>query len=115
MTQGSWMIPGVLLHVTRQWSQGVLWSVRFEVGFRACMMGGAFEMCGIVHIGVSSITLCSAMCWSPSVALCCIAGGGRERILSIHVARSLSSRLPLGVPLASSVVSVSSLVNAQKC
>jgi hypothetical protein len=41
ITRGTGSIPGVLLHVTRQWRRGVVFNVRFAVGFRACMMSGA--------------------------------------------------------------------------
>jgi hypothetical protein len=33
-------------------------STRFAVGFRDCIIGGAFMMRGMVRMGVLSITLC---------------------------------------------------------
>ena len=112
---GGVMIPGVLLHVMQQWSLGVVQSVHFDVGFHVCMIGRAFKMHGTVSmIGVSLTTLSSSTS-SPGATLCCRAGGDGVRIFLIHVARSLSNRLPSKVPFARGVVLVSSLVKAQKC
>jgi hypothetical protein len=51
MVCGTCMMPGVLLHVTRQCMRGVCINDRFAVGLRDCMMGGASVMRGTVMIG----------------------------------------------------------------
>jgi hypothetical protein len=53
-------MSGVLLHVVRLCSLLVVFNTRFAVGFQVSMIGGASVMQGIVRMGVSSITLCSA-------------------------------------------------------
>ncbi len=65
ITFGTGRIPGVLLRVTWLCSRGVVRNVRLAVGLRVSMMGGASAIRGIVIMGESSITLCSA-----SRALC---------------------------------------------
>ena len=60
ITFGTGRIPSVLLHVTRQCSHGVVCNVRLVVGLRVSMTGGASVIRGIVLMGKSSITLCSA-------------------------------------------------------
>ena len=65
ITFGTVRIPGVLLHITRRCSRGVVRNVRLAVGLRVSMTGGASVICRIVIMGESSITLCSA-----SRALC---------------------------------------------
>ena len=52
--------PGVLFQVARVWILGVAFSARLEVGLRACMIGGASVMWGMVMMSESSITLCSS-------------------------------------------------------
>ncbi len=115
---GADITPGVLFQMTRWWSLGVIFNTCFVVGFRDFMMGLALVSCGIVMMGVSSITLCSS-----SRASCCLSlstlyssgvGGGVNR-LSIQVPRMLSKCLPLGVVFASSVCSVNSSVKACRC
>ncbi len=58
--------PGVLFLVCRRCKHGVFFNTRLAVGFRAFIIGGAFEMRGIVRMGAlstsnccSSLTLCS--------------------------------------------------------
>ncbi len=51
--------PGVLFLVCRQCKHGVLFNTRLAVGFWAFIMGGAFEMRGIVRMGASSNSNCS--------------------------------------------------------
>jgi hypothetical protein len=60
ITFGTGRIPGELLHVTRQCSHGVVRNVRLAVGLHVSMTGGASVIRGIVIMGESSITLCSA-------------------------------------------------------
>ena len=43
--------PGVLFCVTLAWILGVDFSARLEVGFRACIIGGASVMRGTVMMG----------------------------------------------------------------
>ena len=57
--------PGVLFLVCRQCKRGVFFNTRLAVGFRAFIIGGAFEMRGIVRMGASSNSNCSS-----SVTLC---------------------------------------------
>ncbi len=59
-TFGTGRIPGVLLHVTRQCSHGMVCNVHLAVGLCVSMTGGASVIQGIVIMGESSITLCSA-------------------------------------------------------
>ena len=51
--------PGVLFRVNLAWILGVDFSARFEVGLRACIIGGASVIQGNVMMGVLLITLCS--------------------------------------------------------
>jgi hypothetical protein len=46
--------PGVLFLVTRRCIRGVSFSLRFAVGFRDCIIGGASVIRGMVSIGVLS-------------------------------------------------------------
>ena len=62
ITFGTGRILGVLLHVTRRCSHGVVCNVRLAVGLRISMTGGSSVIQGIVIMGESSITLCSASC-----------------------------------------------------
>jgi hypothetical protein len=62
ITFGTGRIPGGLLHVTWLCSRGVVCNVRLAVGLRVSMTGGASVIRGIVMMGESSITLCSASC-----------------------------------------------------
>ncbi len=65
ITFGTSRIPGVLLRVTWWCSCGEVRNVRLAVGLHVSMTGGASVIQGIVIMGASSITLCSA-----SRALC---------------------------------------------
>ena len=88
---------------------------------RACMIGGALVMRGVVVMGVLSITLCSSsltLC-SSSLTRCCACGvaveaGGVSMDL-ISVCSFLMSSLPLAVVPALVVTSDNSLVSAMKC
>jgi hypothetical protein len=62
ITFGTGRIPGVLLCVTQRCSHGMVRNVRLAVGLRVSMTGGASVIRGIVIMGESSITLCSASC-----------------------------------------------------
>ncbi len=44
--------PGVLFHFILAWILGVDFSARLEVGFCACIIGGALVMRGTVLIGI---------------------------------------------------------------
>jgi hypothetical protein len=94
ITHGAGSISGVLLHVTWQWRQGVVFDVRFADGFCACMIVGASVIRGIVMMGDLSITLCSSLHCSISVILCCSLVGGSVNRPWIRVARSLSKHQP---------------------
>jgi hypothetical protein len=93
----------------------------FAVGLRACMMGGAFVIRGMVRIGVSFITLCSSsltlFCFS--VTLCSVLGvavdGGGLRMVCRVDCNNFVRRLPLLVEAATAVVSCSSSVRACRC
>ena len=50
--------PGVLCLITRRCIRGFSCSLRFAVGLRDCIIGGASVMRGMVSIGVLSTTLC---------------------------------------------------------
>ncbi len=50
--------PRVLFRITHQCRWGVSFSAHFAMGFRDCIIGGAFVMHGMVRMGVLSITLC---------------------------------------------------------
>ena len=96
----------------------LLFSTLFAVGFRVSMIGGASVMRGIVRMGASSITLCSASrsrARRSASTLCLSATGGGLRIFLTCRARSRSNRRPFVVSLACAVCSVRSSVNAQKC
>ncbi len=58
-------VPGVLFLVCCQCKRGMLFNTRLAVGFRAFIIGGAFEMRGIVRMGASSNSNCSS-----SLTLC---------------------------------------------
>jgi hypothetical protein len=60
ITFGTGRILGVLLRVTWRCSRGMVCNVRLAVGLHVSMMGGASVIRGIVIMGESSITLCSA-------------------------------------------------------
>ena len=85
------------------WILGVVLSERLEEGLRACMIGGALVMQGIVMIGVLSITLCFSSCTlcSLSLTLCCACGvvveAGGVRMDLICICSFLMSALPLAV------------------
>ena len=113
--------PGVLFRVTRAWILGVDFSERFEVGLRACIIGGASVMRGTVTMGDSSITLCSSaltLC-SSALTLCCARGVATDawgvRMCFIFTCNFLMSALPLAVVPALVVTSASSSVSARKC
>ncbi len=116
ITVGHGVMPGVLLRVTRLCRRGVLANVRFAVGFRDCIIGGASDIRVMGIMGYVSITLCSSSLWAPvTVTLCGVARGGGCNKVSIRWERSVSNRLPFWVWLARSVSAVSSSVNARKC
>jgi len=50
--------PGVLFRVTWLCNRGVCFIVRFAVGLRASMIGGASVILGTVRMGDSLMTLC---------------------------------------------------------
>jgi hypothetical protein len=60
ITFGTGRRPGVLLHVTRRCSRGVVHNVHLAVGLCISKMGGASVIQVIVIMGELSITLCSA-------------------------------------------------------
>jgi hypothetical protein len=79
---GGATIPGVLLRVTCWWTRGVSFNIRFAVRLRASIMPGAFVIPGIVMIGDSSITLCSALRKILSFTLCSLlVGGGTSHVV----------------------------------
>ncbi len=115
---GAGSIPGVLLRVVHWWSRGVVFNAHFVIGFCISMMGGESVMQGTVKMGDFSITFCSALrvlCWQTLFTLCSSEIGGGCKSVLILVARCLSKRLPLGVPLAWAVYLVSSSVNTWRC
>jgi hypothetical protein len=54
-------VPSVLLHVTCQCSLGVDFSMRFAIGFRVSIAGGALVSQDTVIMGELLITLCCAL------------------------------------------------------
>ena len=113
--------PGVFALVWRRCMRGVFFKALFAVGLRACMMGGALVIRGMVRIGVSSITLCCSsltLCCS-SVTLCSARGvavdaGGLRMVVRLDF-NNFNNRRPLVVEAATAVVSRSSSVRAHKC
>ena len=113
--------PGVLFQVTLAWILGVNFSARFEVGLRACIIGGASVIQGNVMMGVLLITLCSSsltLC-SSSLTLCCVCGVAIDacgvRMFFICICKFLISARPLAVVPALVVMLANSLVSARKC
>ncbi len=107
-------IPGLLFRVTLPWIRGAFLRVRFLVGLRDCIIGGTSVICGMVSMGVVSITLCSSfltLCSARGVAV----DWGGVRMAFILDWRSLISRLPLVVAPATAVASANSSVSARKC
>jgi hypothetical protein len=106
---GVGVTPGVLFHVTCRWSLGVIFNMRLDVGLRDFMMGSALVRHGIMMMGVSSITFCSASRASHWPGLSTVSRSWFSML------RSLSKCLPLGVVFASAVCLVNSSVRARKC
>ncbi len=98
--------------------RGVVFKALFAVGLRACMMGGALVILGMVRIGVSLITLCCfslTLCCSL-VTLCSARGvavdaGGLRMVVRLDF-NNFNNRRPLVVEAATAVVSRSSSVRA---
>ncbi len=109
--------PGVLFWVICQCSLSVMFNMHLGVGLHDFMMGLALISCGIVMMGVASITLCYAShtshCLASSTLCSSGIGGGVSRSL-IQVPRRLSKRLPLGVVFPSAVYLVNSPVRARR-
>ena len=112
--------PGVLFRVALAWILGVDFSACLEVGFLACIIGGASVMRGTVMMGVLSINLCSSaltLC-SSSLTLCCAHGVATDawgvRICLIFISNFLMIGLPFAVVPALVVTSSSSSVSAFK-
>ncbi len=59
--------PEVLFLVCRRCKHGMFFNTCLAIGFRAFIIGGAFEMRGMVRMGVSSITNC---CCSLTLCSC---------------------------------------------
>jgi hypothetical protein len=110
--------PGVLFLVTRRCIRGFSFSLRFAVGFRDCIIGGASVMRGMVSIGVLSNTLCwfslATLC-SSSLTLCSSWTKLGFNACSIFLCSDFMSLLPAVVAFASSTASVNSSVSARKC
>jgi hypothetical protein len=113
--------PGMLFRVILAWILGVDFSASLEVGFRACIIGGALVMRGTVLMGVLSIILCSSaltLC-SSSLTLCCAFGVATDawgvRMLLIFTCNFLMSALPFAVVPALVVTLDSSSVSACTC
>lgn len=104
--------PGALFLVTRRCDLDVCLRTRLDVRFRACRIGSAFVIRGIVMMGVLSITLCccSSSEGSGVVTLClstatlCSSTFG-ERIFLMFAWSNLISLRPLGVLAALAVSS----------
>ncbi len=113
--------PGVLFRVTLAWILGVDFSARLEVGFRACIIGGALVIRGTVMMGDSSITLCSSALTLSSffLTLCCARGVATDawsvRMCLIFTCNFLMSACPFAVVPALVVTSASSSVSARRC
>jgi hypothetical protein len=115
---GVGITPGVLFCMTWQWSLGVIFNMHLAMGLRDFMMGSASVSRGIVMMGVSSITLCSAsraFHWTASSTLCSSWIGGGVSRSWICMPRSLSKHLPLGVVFASAVCLANLSVRARRC
>jgi hypothetical protein len=112
---GDAKMPRVLLCVTLRWTHGVPFNFRFAVRLRASMMPRASVILGIVMIGESSITLCSAACIILSFTLCSSAVDGGASNVVIGSWRRRRICCPLGRVLAWLVSAVSSSVSALKC
>ncbi len=94
--------PGVLFWVNLRWSHGVFFGTLYNVGFHACIIGGASMILGTVRMGVSSITLCSSSLTLYSAWGVFVKAGG-WRISSIFDWSSLMSLLLLSVALVIAV------------
>jgi hypothetical protein len=108
-------IPGVLFRVTLLCIRGAFLRVRFAVGLRDCIIGGASVIPGMVSMGVVSITLCSSFLTLCSTCGVAVDWGGGVRMAFILDWRSLISHLPLVVTPATAVASANSSVSARKC
>jgi hypothetical protein len=100
----------------------IFFKALYAVGLRACMMGGACVILGMVMIGVSLIALCSSsltLC-CLSVTLCSVRGvaveGGGLRMVCRLDCNNVRRRRSLLVEAATAVVeSHSSSVRARRC
>ena len=113
--------PGLLFCVTLAWILGVDFSAHLEVGFCACIIGGALVIRGTVMMGDLSITLCYStltLC-SSSFTLCWARGAATDawgvRMCLIFTCNFLMSALPLAVVPALVVTLASSSVSAHRC
>ena len=106
--------PGVLLRVIRLCTRGVFLIIRFAVGFRDCIIGGASVSFLPMSIG-DFITLCLSSGVAVIITLCCGDVGDACNSLTMSLCRSLMMRCPWGVALAAAVASVNSSVSALKC
>ncbi len=106
--------PGVLFLVTRLCICGVFLSAHVDVGLQACMDGGASVMCGMVSMGVSSITLCCSSLTLSSV-ICVTLELGGVRIVLILDWSSLMTLCPFVVAPALAIFSANLSVSARKC
>ena len=85
------------------------------MGFRECIIGGAFVILGIVVIGELSITLCFCS-FSANLTLCSLAFATNGfSILVMLDWRFLMHARPCGVVAAILVSSASLSVNAHRC
>ncbi len=115
---GSGTMSGVLFLVTRWCSRFVTRNTHLAVGLFKVSIGGNLVMRGIVIIGASSITLCSALHWavlSLLVTLCSLQGGAGCNKSLIFWVRYQSSLFPYGVVLACGISSTNSSVSARRC
>jgi hypothetical protein len=110
-------MSGVLCLVTRQWSRGIVFKVRFAIWLCNFIIPGASVILGMVMIDASLITLCRALCALVCSSTLCsvwITGGGLRSVCT-HVCSKRNKCLPLGVEFVGRANLDSSLVRARRC
>jgi hypothetical protein len=115
---GTGTIPGVLFLLTHLWSLAVFFNALFAVGFCDCIIFGASVICGIVTMGVSSITLCLSLrtaCVHSSCTLCSSTLGGGAKSFLIPCSSCWSNCLYFGVTGMPMAILFNSFVSSCRC
>jgi hypothetical protein len=115
---GTGTIPGVLFLMTPLWSLAVFFNALFAVGFHDCMMFGTSVICGIVNMGVLSITLCSPLrmaCVRASCTLCSSTLRGGAKSFLIPCSSCWINHCCFGVSGTPMAISFNSFVSSCRC